>query len=414
MDNAQPSNNTSDCKPSTEELLQQATAIKWPTLVRPVSQPAPAVHQTVAPIGRQTRSCGPTDITSLFNQPSPPDSIWRKPATTANPMNTFAPITPDTPSQEDSKAASITGSTRLYQHSSDTGSGLPSGSGIQSDNSAFSPYLKESRMQPSKLYIPDGSGDTLASRTNTRYGHLNNGHEALVVKIESFISYFGSDRYMIDHHNGDIYLWDRESNNIEPLALQAGTTPLSVDAVKMVAQTATNMCWLALQSRSLSCSASRSSCALSRSSTRSHSWNSCYGTPQDPFWTGTEDTTLEATLHNISINPSSMDRPAKDEIFKSNHLGEIADIWSKLIWNLAKVGETYHHILAQILNPSPEELENFLANCERDLDSWPISQRPYTLPLKHHNWVKKEIEQLECAGVIEESQPMGQSNSHCI
>ena len=38
-------------------------------------------------------------------------------------------------------------------------------------------------MQPSELYIPDGLGDTLASRTNTRYGHLYNGHEASVVKI---------------------------------------------------------------------------------------------------------------------------------------------------------------------------------------------------------------------------------------
>ena len=96
-------------------------------------------------------------------------------------------------------------------------------------------------MQPSELYIPNGLGDTLASITNTRYGHLNNGHEALVVKIEPFIPYFGSDRYVIDHHNGDVYLWDRESNNIEPVALQAGTTPLSVDAAKMLAQTTTNM-----------------------------------------------------------------------------------------------------------------------------------------------------------------------------
>ena len=208
--------------------------------MRPVSQPAPAVHQTVAPIGRQTRSHGPTDITSLFNQPSPPDAIQRKPATTANPTNTFTPITPDTSSQEDSEVASITGSTGLYQQSSGTSSGLPSGSGIQAENSAFSAYLKESRMQPSELYIPDGSGDTLASRTNTRYGHLNNGHEALVVKIEPFIPHFGSDRYMINHHNGDVYLWDRESNNIEPLALQAGTTPLSVDAAKMLTQTAAN------------------------------------------------------------------------------------------------------------------------------------------------------------------------------
>ena len=35
--------------------------------------------------------------------------------------------------------------------------------------------------------------------------------------------------------------------------------------------------------------------------------------------------------------------------------------------------------------------------------SQPVSQRPYTLPLKHHDWVKKEIEQLECAGIIEKS-----------
>ena len=61
--------------------------------------------------------------------------------------------------------------------------------------------------------------------------------------------------------------------------------------------------------------------------------------------------TLEATLHNISINPSSMDRPAEGEIFESNHLGEIADIQSKLIQNVAKVGETYHHLCAQLLNP---------------------------------------------------------------
>ena len=109
----------------------------------------------------------------------------------ANPTNIFAPIAPNTPLQEESEVACITGSTRLYQHPSDTGPGLSSGSGIQSDNSGFSTYLKESRMQPSELYIPDGLGDTLASRTNTRYGHLNNVHEASVVKIESFIPYFG-------------------------------------------------------------------------------------------------------------------------------------------------------------------------------------------------------------------------------
>ena len=75
MDNAQANINTLDCKLSTEELIQQATAVRKPTPVRPVSQPAPAMHHTVVPTGRQMRSHGPTDITSLFNQPSPPDAI---------------------------------------------------------------------------------------------------------------------------------------------------------------------------------------------------------------------------------------------------------------------------------------------------------------------------------------------------
>ena len=36
-------------------------------------------------------------------------------------------------------------------------------------------------------------------------------------------------------------------------------------------------------------------------------------------------------------------------------------------------------------------------------DSPPICQKPYTLPLKHYNWVQQEIEILECAGVIRKS-----------
>ena len=88
-----------------------------------------------------------------------------------NPVNTFTPITNDTPSHEDIEVASITGSTRLYEHLMGTGSGLPSSLGIQSENSAFSAYLRDSRMQPSELYMPDGLGDTLATRTTTRYGH---------------------------------------------------------------------------------------------------------------------------------------------------------------------------------------------------------------------------------------------------
>ena len=33
-------------------------------------------------------------------------------------------------------------------------------------------------------------------------------------------------------------------------------------------------------------------------------------------------------------------------------------------------------------------------------DSLPITQKPYTLPLKHTKWVQRELEILENAGVI--------------
>ena len=36
-------------------------------------------------------------------------------------------------------------------------------------------------------------------------------------------------------------------------------------------------------------------------------------------------------------------------------------------------------------------------------DSPPVSSRPYTLPLKHYEWVQKEIESLEYVGIITKS-----------
>ena len=36
-------------------------------------------------------------------------------------------------------------------------------------------------------------------------------------------------------------------------------------------------------------------------------------------------------------------------------------------------------------------------------ESVPLAQNPYTLPLKHYDWVRKEIETLEKAGIIERS-----------
>ena len=36
-------------------------------------------------------------------------------------------------------------------------------------------------------------------------------------------------------------------------------------------------------------------------------------------------------------------------------------------------------------------------------DHPPICQKPYTLALKHYEWVQKEVEQLERAGIITRS-----------
>ena len=33
-------------------------------------------------------------------------------------------------------------------------------------------------------------------------------------------------------------------------------------------------------------------------------------------------------------------------------------------------------------------------------DSPPSAQKPYTVPLKHYDWVQQEIESLEWAGII--------------
>ena len=67
MNNTQANINTSDRKPSIEELIQQTATVREPTPVRPVSQPAPTMHHTAAPTGRQTRSCGPRLCHSSIN-----------------------------------------------------------------------------------------------------------------------------------------------------------------------------------------------------------------------------------------------------------------------------------------------------------------------------------------------------------
>ena len=75
-------------------------------------------------------------------------------------------------------------------------------------------------------------------------------------------------------------------------------------------------------------------------------------------------------------------------------------------------------ILAQYLEAVEDDLEETAPDFGRtklvkmDIDtgdSPPISSRPYTLPLKHYEWVQREIESLEWAGVIKKSILTGQA-----
>ena len=73
-----------------------------------------------------------------------------------------------------------------------------------------------------------------------------------------------------------------------------------------------------------------------------------------------------------------------------------------------KTNESFHQLLDKYqaaFSTSSEDI-NHTELITMDIDtglSWPVSQRPYTLSLKHHYWVKKEIEQLEHVSVIEKS-----------
>ena len=150
--------------------------------------------------------------------------------------------------------------------------------------------------------------------------------------------------------------------------------PLSVDAVMMLAQTATNTHWLTLQNRSQSHSSSMSSRTALRASARTPLMKlTLTGHHMIPIWSNAEDPWhLEVTLHvtSPSIHPALMAVQQMEKSSNLNDLAEITDIQSKLIRNLVKVGETYCHLHTQLLNPSPEELsEYFLANHERDFDS---------------------------------------------
>ena len=253
------------------------------------------------------------------------------------------------------------------------GSGLPSSSGIQSENSALSAYLRDSRMQPSELYIPDSLGDTLATRTTTQYGHLYNGHKASVVKMELFIPYFNTDRYVIDPPQWwcvPLGQGKQQHQTIGPPGRHY--PPIKWIQWRCSPKTTGNAHWLTLQNRS-------QSRKLIKVITDSF-WGLLPGPTHETHATGhhmipigSMQKTWHLKQHYIKISIESIQHWMAHQMEKSlnlYHLAEITDIWSKLIQNLAKVGKN----LSPSPHPAPKPIskgtgENFLANCERDFDS---------------------------------------------
>ena len=91
--------------------------------------------------------------------------------------------------------------------------------------------------------------------------------------------------------------------------------------------------------------------------------------------------------------------------------GDVKEVW-KCILPESDISNETHESFCQL----PQKYQLAFSTCSEDIShtelitmdidtglSKPVSQRTYNLPLKPHNWVKKEIEQLECAGVIEKS-----------
>ena len=106
------------------------------------------------------------------------------------------------------------------------------------------------------------------------------------------------------------------------------------------------------------------------------------------------------------------------EVVESDFLTSPADIYPNRRVELedAKISEETKGHFAQLCS----QYEDVFSKNNQDIgkttliemeidtrDSLPVAQSPYTLPLKHYEWVRKEIETLEKAGVIVKVYPLG-------
>ena len=174
---------------------------------------------------------------------------------------------------------------------------------------------------------------------------MPNGHEASLVCIEVFIPYFKTDLFMINHHMVDLFLYDRDNRGIELLAIQASCSPIPADRAKLMVQMCANSWHLALLNQSTSRVSSKASSQASRSSSRassraksrasntSRSSRHCQDS-NGPFLVGPHNLTLESTLHNISIDLTTMDSPVDGTLNPVSLTPTIWENWYMFIISL--------------------------------------------------------------------------------
>ena len=105
----------------------------------------------------------------------------------------------------------------------------------------------------------------------------------------------------------------------------------------------------------------------------------------------------------LEPSPIEITEIVKEECNKVSEIDEKEDesipLEKKFITSPAEVN-THRKMQLQDAEVTKEYREKFRLLCKEFEDSPPVCQRPYNLPLKHREWVQKELETLERAGMI--------------
>ena len=112
-------------------------------------------------------------------------------------------------------------------------------------------------------------------------------------------------------------------------------------------------------------------------------------------WMPQRHKTLPEILHDTAFICSPADVPGPHKVQLQDKINT-TDIKQKF----EELCEEYEEAFSKNENISRTKLVKMDIDTG---DSPPVSSRPYTLPLKHYEWVQREIESLECAGAITKS-----------